>query len=1086
MKHSKHLDCSIAGILAFVLLGCSESGAPPAALGKLSQAVAVSGVFINELHYDNVGDDAGEAVELVGPAGTDLSEYELVLYNGAATVRAPYSTIALSGVLTDTAAGNGFHVVSLPANGLQNGSPDGIALVRLGSVVQFLSYEGSFEAASGPAAGMTSVDIGVAEGSATPLGYSLQLAGAGEAPSDFTWSAEGPSTLGAVNDGQSFGAAEVIAFINEFHYDNDGTDSGEAIEIAASAGADLSGYQLVLYNGSATSLAPYDTLTLSGVVADAGAGYGFSVVTLPSNGIQNGSPDAIALVKPDGAVLEFLSYEGSFVAASGPAAGMSSVDISVAETATTPVGYSLQRTGTGRVASDFSWAEPGANTFGAANSGQIFGDPPPPSSCGDAATKIHAVQGAGAATPLSGSVVSVEAVVVGDYQNTVTELRGFYLQEEDADADLDPATSEGIFVFDNGFGVDVAPGDVVRVTGTASEFSGLTQLSNVSAVEVCGSGASVTSSVVTLPVSVLSDFEAYEGMRVSFPQTLHVTENFNLGRFGSLSLSVADRLFTPTNVVAPGPAALALQDLNDRSRIELDDANNSQNFDPIRYLGADGTRRLGDRLTGLEGILDYRFDLYRLQPVGEVEFTPGAPRPLSPPDVGGRLKVASLNVLNYFTTIDSGPDICGPSANLDCRGADSAEEFARQRAKTLSTLLGLNADIVGLIELENNVNASLADLVAGLNGLLGAGTYAYVDTGTIGTDAIKVGLIYKPGRVSLRGVHAILDSRVDPNYIDTLNRPALAQTFEEVATGERLTVVVNHLKSKGSACDSVGDRDLGDGQGNCNVTRNRAALAEVAWLATDPTASGDPDFLIVGDLNSYMMEDPIQSVVGSGYRNLLTDFVGAGAYSYTFFGQGGALDHALSTPNLATQVTEVVEWHVNADEPSVLDYNLEFKTVDPYQPDAFRSADHDPVLIGVDLGPVCGGQRATISVNASGRVVGGPLNGLPYAGVLVGGSGGDVIVGTSGRDTVLGGSGADVICGLAGDDLLLGNLGGDTLLGGSGNDTLHGGLGNDQLFGEAGSDRLFGELGADLLDGGAETDACYGGLGANTLVSCQP
>jgi predicted extracellular nuclease len=1079
------LGCSIVGVLLLGALGCTESGSEPPSLGSARQGLALASLFINELHYDNVGDDVGEAIELAGPAGTDLSEYELVLYNGAATVRAPYATIPLTGVLSDTAEGNGFHVVNLPANGLQNGAPDGVALVHLGSVVQFLSYEGSFEAASGPAAAMTSVDIGVAEGSATPLGFSLQLAGTGQAAADFSWSAEGPSTLGAVNTGQSFGGGEVIAFINEFHYDNDGTDSGEAIEIAATAGADLSGYQLVLYNGAATSLAPYDTLTLSGVVADAGAGYGFSVVSLPSNGLQNGSPDGIAIVAPDGTVLEFLSYEGTFQAASGPAAGLTSTDIGVAETATTPVGRSLQRTGTGRVASDFSWVEPSAGTFGAANAGQLFGDPPPPSSCGDAATKIHEVQGGGASTPLAGSQVSVEAVVVGDYQDTVTELRGFYLQEEDADADADPASSEGIFVFDSGFGVDVEPGDVVRVTGTASEFAGLTQVASVSAVEVCSSGASVTSATVTLPVSALSAFEAFEGMRVAFPQTLVVTENFNLGRFGSLSLSVGDRLFTPTNVVAPGPDALALQNLNDRSRIELDDANNSQNRDPIRYLGADGTRRLGDSVSGVEGILDYRFDLYRLQPVGEVEFQPGPARPLSPPPVGGRLRVASMNVLNYFTTIDSGPDVCGPAGNLDCRGADSDQEFARQRAKTLSALTSLNADIVGLVELENNDSASLADLVAGLNAALGAGTYAYVDTGTIGTDAIKLGLIYKPAVVSPLGAHAILDSTVDPTYIDTLNRPALAQTFEEVATGERLTVVVNHLKSKGSDCNSVGDPDVGDGQGNCNVTRTRAALAELAWLATDPTASGDPDFLIIGDLNAYMMEDPIRSIVSSGYRNLLADFVGPRPYSYTFFGQGGALDHALSTPDLATQVTGVVEWHINADEPSVLDYNLEFKTVDPYQADAFRSADHDPLLIGIDLGPVCAGQRATVSVNSAGRVVGGPLNGTRYLGVLAGRGSGDVIVGTSGRDTVVGGLGSDVICGLAGDDLLLGNLGNDTLVGGAGRDTMHGGLGNDQLFGDAGDDRLFGELGNDQLDGGAGSDECRGGLGQNTVVSCE-
>jgi predicted extracellular nuclease len=255
-----------------------------------------------------------------------------------------------------------------------------------------------------------------------------------------------------------------------------------------------------------------------------------------------------------------------------------------------------------------------------------------------------------------------------------------------------------------------------------------------------------------------------------------------------------------------------------------------------------------------------------------------------------------------------------------------------------------------VIEVQNDASASIADLVAAVDGLLGASTYTFLDTGTIGSDAIKVGLIYKPSVVEPLGDFAILDSSVDPSFIDTLSRPVLAQSFAELATGEVFTVAVNHLKSKGSGCDALGDPDVGDGQGNCNLTRRDAASAEQRWLASDPTGSGDPDVLLIGDFNAYALEDPITLLTGSGYVNLIAEFVDDDAYSYVFEGQSGYLDHALASSDLAAQVTSAVEWHINADEPRFLDYNLEFNPPSAYRPDAFRSSDHDPLLVGLNLG----------------------------------------------------------------------------------------------------------------------------------------
>ncbi len=576
--------------------------------------------------------------------------------------------------------------------------------------------------------------------------------------------------------------------------------------------------------------------------------------------------------------------------------------------------------------------------------------------CGNTAVPIHFIQGSGATTPIFGTTVVVEAVVVGSYQGT-GQFNGFFLQERDERVDGDPATSEGIFVFGSALQT-VSPGDLVRVRGTAAEFNNLTQVASVTNLAVCASGQSVTPAQVTLPVSSMMDWEAVEGMLLSFTQELVVTEHYNLARFGELVLSVNDRLWAPTNLVAPGVPALALQDLNNRSRIMLDDGLNVQNPATVIYpdpgLTYTNTLRTGAVVPALTGVLDYRANNYRIQPVGTVLFENTAVRPQMPDVVSGTVRIASFNVLNYFTTLDTGAPICGPAQNMGCRGANTPFEFERQRAKILNTLLAIDADVVGLIEIENHVaDEALIDLVAGLNDLAGAGTYAYVNTGVIGTDAIKLAFIYKPATVTPFGSYVILDSSVDPRFLDTKNRPTLIQTFEENSTGERVTVAVSHLKSKGSACDDVGDPDVGDGQGNCNLTRLGAAQALADYLATDPTGSGTNRYLVIGDMNSYAMEDPIMALTGVGYTDLLRFFYGDEAYTYVFSGQAGHLDHVLASASLLPMVTGATAWHTNADEPRALDYNTEFKSAQQilewYSPEPFRASDHDPVIVGLAM-----------------------------------------------------------------------------------------------------------------------------------------
>ena len=577
--------------------------------------------------------------------------------------------------------------------------------------------------------------------------------------------------------------------------------------------------------------------------------------------------------------------------------------------------------------------------------------------CGNPSHLIHQVQGAGISSPLQGQAVTVEGIVVGDYQRdgSAGRLGGFFLQEEDTDADDTAASSEGIFVFDGDLGVDVIVGQAVSASGAVLEFEGLTELSPATDVTVCDAGPAPTPTPaeITLPVTTAGDWERWEGMLADFTQPMTVTENFGLGRFGEVVLSATGRQYQGTHAAAPGADALAVSDLNARTRIVLDDANTSQNADPTLYpiggLSASNTLRTGATVADLTAIVHQAFGTYRLQPVGPISFDGAADRPTSPPAVGGRMQVAAFNVLNYFNGDGAGGGF--PTS----RGAEDQLEFDRQHDKIVAAIGAMDAEVVGLMEIENDGSdpaPAIESLVDGLNDSAGPGTYAYIQTGEIGTDEIAVAIIYQPAEVTPLGDFAILDSSVDPRFIDTRSRPALAQTFTETATGAEFTVAVNHLKSKGSGC-GVGDDQPDHLGGNCNGTRTAAAEALADWLASDPTGSGDPDAMIIGDLNSYRMESPITALREAGFTDLLAEFEGPDAYTYVFMGASGYLDHAQATASFREQVVDAAPWHINTDEPTALDYNTNFKTANHvtslYAPDPFRSSDHDPVMVGLDL-----------------------------------------------------------------------------------------------------------------------------------------
>ena len=366
------LSCTGTDHVAGPAAGDSSAAATHVDLAPAS--LTLPAVRFSEIHYDNTGTDAGEAIEISGPAGTNLTGWTIVLYNGSGG--APYDTKTLSGTIPATAnclengAQRGVVTTAYAVNGIQNGSPDGFALVNNGTVVEFLSYEGTFTAVGGAANGMVSVDIGKAEAGTEPLGQSLQRHG------NDTWTGPEQNTFGVCNDNDAPPPPPPPPTLppvrlTEIHYDNTGADVGEAIEVEGPAGTDLTGWTVVLYN--ATGGVTYATDLLGGTIGNTCTGRGVTVVNYGANGIQNGPADGFALVDNNGHVIEFLSYEGTLTATNGPASGTTSVDIGASEDGTGPVGGSIERDATG------AWHLVTTNSFGVCN-GFTPPPPPPPSS----------------------------------------------------------------------------------------------------------------------------------------------------------------------------------------------------------------------------------------------------------------------------------------------------------------------------------------------------------------------------------------------------------------------------------------------------------------------------------------------------------------------------------------------------------------------------------------------------------------------------------------------------------------------------------------------------------------------------------
>ncbi|NHZ61766.1 ExeM/NucH family extracellular endonuclease [Massilia sp. CCM 8694] len=605
------------------------------------------------------------------------------------------------------------------------------------------------------------------------------------------------------------------------------------------------------------------------------------------------------------------------------------------------------------------------------------------------AATIPQIQGAGAASPFANVSVSTEGVVTHKVSN------GYFIQ--DANGDGDPATSDGLFVF-TGTAPTVALGDLVRVKGTIVEYKPTgalrtyTEMKDVTGTDVLGGGNSVTPVNIAFEPGI--DLARYEAMLVNITNTLTVNQTSYLGDRGELTLSVGRRE-TATNRFRPGtPEALALAAANAGNQLVLDDSRfvtpppatppcaDVVACSGIPYLGQDGTVRAGDTVDKLVGVLDFGAiggggAAFKIQPAAAPSFTRSNPRLAAPELPVGNVKVASANVLNFFTTFLDGADAWGGTGQgckvgsttraANCRGADNLPEFVRQRDKIVAELKAIDADVVGLMEIQNNDDIAVDYLVRQLNAAIGFDTYAYVPKpAATGTDAIRVAMIYKPARLALVGA-----ALSDGDAVN--NRPPMAQTFK-AGNGATFSVIVNHLKSKGG-CGSGANADLGDGQSCNNATRVLQAQRLAGYFIPHVVASaGDPDVLVIGDMNAHGFEDPIHLLNQAGLVNQLERFVRPAGipYSYVFDGESGYLDHALASASLDAQVVGATEWHTNADEPTVIDYNTDAKSAAAqalFKNDAFRSSDHDPVVVALNLAPAYADVTSSFAVSGSGLSV---------------------------------------------------------------------------------------------------------------------
>ncbi|WP_421246737.1 ExeM/NucH family extracellular endonuclease [Aeromonas sanarellii] len=816
------------------------------------------------------------------------------------------------------------------------------------------------------------------------------------------------------------GQAQAQLLISEYL---EGSSNNKAVELSnvGSSVIDLSQYRLALYaNGKPLTEAPTNSLALQGTLAPGAS----LVLANPSasseilakanqtsgNLVFNGD-DALVLYRGSELVDSF-GQVGVDPGTAWVSGGVSTLDMTLRRKATVTTGR-VDATAPFDPALEYVAAlKDDASGLGCSGDGPCDGTQPPGFVCPvDQLVPVPAIQGPGNSSPLvpAGKFESEQAYATrGVVTQVVSGLyKGFFIQ--DVQGDGDPATSDGLFVYSTKANAAIVSGAEVCVSGKVKEYFNQTQLSADELVVTQPAGA-VPAAVDLLPVageSLSQLLERHEGMQVRLvpESSLVVTRNFSFdydGKRNNLVLAYGAPLIKSTQkfaAMSQEASNWALRNQQNQLVVETD-AKAPDGVLPWfpGFNAEDGYLRIGDRLNGLEGALGYSYNLFRLVANNRIDASQidhsGWDR-VETPELAeaGDLRVASFNVLNFFTTVVGGD--ANPTGSN--RGALTVAEFELQRTKIVSAITRLNADVVGLMEIENNGygdNSAIANLVGALNAAQPdeADHYRWIaspDGKPIGTDAITVGLIYRPAKVTPEGAASLIalpvqqaeaqDASGKPVTINQGMRESLVQRFSSPKGDAPLTLVVNHLKSKGSACfedyPDYATADPLDGQGHCNALRVSAAKVLGEQLKG---VSGD--LLLIGDMNAYGMEDPIRvltdydpaaqarqimsasfttlvgqpfeesgSALGKGYGfiNLNTRFHGTDTYSYSYEGELGNLDHALANPSLAAKVIGIEDWHINSAESNFFEYGSKYSGQLAKSEGPFSASDHDPVLVAI-------------------------------------------------------------------------------------------------------------------------------------------
>ncbi|WP_341925943.1 ExeM/NucH family extracellular endonuclease [Nocardioides psychrotolerans] len=578
--------------------------------------------------------------------------------------------------------------------------------------------------------------------------------------------------------------------------------------------------------------------------------------------------------------------------------------------------------------------------------------------------------------------------------------------------------SDGLFVYqDRTAGpVTVTPGDHVEVTGVAGEYAGLTQVTVSAAADIVElTEPAVAPSPATTAAWPASNAqkESLEGMLYAPGAGFTVTNTFSTNQFGEVGLALGEKpLIQPTEVADAGSAEAAAVAADNAARaITLDDGA-STNFTAQSFSAAAcGTRptpcllngdqtppyvsttepvRVGAPTTITAPVIlsqggSPSAPTYRFQPTATVVGPDNATSPATftdtrtaAPDTAlvnaqgaSDIQVASFNVLNYFTTLgDADDDNVGDAGcegyygrdgdgtnvagGCDQRGAWDPADLQRQQEKIVAAINALDADVIGLMEIENSAalgetpDEATNTLVAALNAAAGSQVWAANPSSTelpapAEQDVITNAIIYRTAAVTRLGEARALGTLSADGQAFGNAREPIAQAFTPVGGGEDFMVVVNHFKSKGSGADD------GTGQGNANPDRVAQATALAAWVPTVQDETGTESVLLVGDFNAYTQEDPMQVLYDAGYADSEV-LSGNDEYSYSFSGLSGSLDHVLLNTAAQASFTGSDIWNINSGESVALEYSrFDYHATNFHQPGPYRSSDHDPVVVGLDL-----------------------------------------------------------------------------------------------------------------------------------------